>query len=81
MSNNPYAALECFWIDIDLHNPLNVAVTLTDLTLVVENDLCKAGLKCDIEVEVIDEVYLNAKERRTVSEFEFEFEFDNCFKC
>ncbi|KAH8120206.1 ER-golgi trafficking TRAPP I complex 85 kDa subunit-domain-containing protein [Phellopilus nigrolimitatus] len=57
---------EIFWVDITLSNPLNVAITLTDLTLIVDNGKNEEGSKDDVEVEVIDEIYLNAKELRNI---------------
>ncbi|THH11203.1 hypothetical protein EW145_g824 [Phellinidium pouzarii] len=58
---------ECFWVDVTLSNPLNVAVTLDNLTLYVDNGRDEEGLKNDVEVEIIDEIYLNGKELRTIS--------------
>lgn len=55
-----------FWVDVTLKNPLNVAVTLTGLTLSYESEKVSLGEQDRVEIEVIDEVYLNAKELRTV---------------
>ncbi|KAI5123549.1 hypothetical protein M0805_003369 [Coniferiporia weirii] len=57
---------EYFWVDITLGNPLGVAVTFTNLTLVVDGGSAEEKLNDDVEVEVIDEIYLNAKELRTI---------------
>ena len=72
------ACLEQLWIDVALRNPLNVPVTLTGLTLVVESSNAE-GSSSDLEVEVIEEIYLNAKELRTVrvSIFSISIEFNN----
>ena len=65
---------EYFWIDVVLENPLNVEVTLTNLTVNVKTDTEKVpegADECDdvLEVEKIDEVYLSAREKRTVRHF------------
>ena len=54
-------------MDIALCNPLNVAVTLTNLTLVLDEGRSAESSSTDLEVETVEEIYLNAKERRTVS--------------
>ena len=56
---------EQLWVDVALRNPLNVPVTLTGLTLLVESSDSE-GSSNDLEVEIIEEIYLNAKELRTV---------------
>ena len=66
---------EQLWVDIALRNPLNVPVTLTGLTLVVDNGNSE-GSSNDLEVEVIEEIYLNAKELRTVRFLPQFFSFD-----
>ncbi|EJD04067.1 uncharacterized protein FOMMEDRAFT_106503 [Fomitiporia mediterranea MF3/22] len=58
---------ELIWVDVTLCNPLNVAVTLTNVTLCVDSDENEEASNNGPEVEVVDEIYLNAKERRTVS--------------
>ena len=59
-------------MDITLRNPLNVPITLTELTLVLENDILE-GSSTDIDVETIDDIYLNAQEVRTVSAIQVTF--------
>ena len=54
-------------MDITLCNPLNVAVTLTSLTLVMDEGQDVESSSTDLEVETVEEIYLNAKERRMVS--------------
>ncbi|KAL5534350.1 hypothetical protein ACEPAG_812 [Sanghuangporus baumii] len=58
---------EHLWVDVTLCNPLNVAVTLTNLTLGVDDGMNSESSSADLEVETIEEIYLNARERRTVS--------------
>lgn len=60
---------ETFWVDIALRNPLDVEVTLSGLTVSVRELLAKeADSNPDfVEVEVIDDIILGAKDTRTVS--------------
>ena len=55
------AYAEQLWVDVTLRNPLNVPITLTGLTLLVENSNSE-GSSNDLEVEVVEDIYLNAKE-------------------
>lgn len=57
---------EHFWVDLTFVNPLNVAVSLSSLSLVVDTGGDSGGPSDDPEIEAIEEVYLNARERRTV---------------
>ena len=57
---------ETFWLDLVLRNPLDVDVTLSGLTAVVEDAAGQAGPSDLVEVEAIDDITLNAKETRTV---------------
>ena len=57
---------EHFWVDLTFVNPLNVAVSLSSLCLVVDTGGDSGGPSDDPEIEAIEEVYLNARERRTV---------------
>jgi len=59
---------ETFWLDLVLRNPLDAEVNLSNLTLTVKEsnseDPCSS--KAYIEVELIDDLVLGAKELRTV---------------
>ncbi|KAJ4485976.1 ER-golgi trafficking TRAPP I complex 85 kDa subunit-domain-containing protein [Lentinula aciculospora] len=59
---------EPFWVDLALKNPLDVNITLADLTLVVQelNDVDPSSLKVFLEIEVIESVTIGAKETRTI---------------
>ncbi|KAI0348507.1 hypothetical protein BDW22DRAFT_1350734 [Trametopsis cervina] len=62
------AVNEPFWFDLVLRNPLNVEINLSRLSLVVR-DAKSAGDESTldyIEVEVLDDVTLGAKETRTI---------------
>ncbi|EJD55548.1 hypothetical protein AURDEDRAFT_155791 [Auricularia subglabra TFB-10046 SS5] len=55
---------ESFWVDLALLNPLAVEVTLSSVTVAVEQPV---GGGKPPTVEIIDEIILEPKERRTVS--------------
>ncbi|KAK7694801.1 hypothetical protein QCA50_001989 [Cerrena zonata] len=57
---------ETFWLDLVLRNPLDVDVTLSGLTAVVEDAEGQAGPSDLVEVEAVDDITLNAKETRTI---------------
>ncbi|KIK70846.1 hypothetical protein GYMLUDRAFT_235261 [Collybiopsis luxurians FD-317 M1] len=59
---------EPFWIDLVLKNPLDVDITLTSLTIEVQetDGHDPSSSKSDIEVEVVDNVTIGAKEIRTI---------------
>ena len=52
-----------FWVDVELSNPLNTAITLTSLTATVsQQGVSQAG----ITIETISNITLEAKESRVV---------------
>ncbi|KAJ7596891.1 ER-golgi trafficking TRAPP I complex 85 kDa subunit-domain-containing protein [Mycena floridula] len=57
---------ETFWVDLVLRNPLNVEVNLTNLTVVVQDSSVDGSSSSTsfVEVEVVDDVMLGAKETR-----------------
>ncbi|GJE87623.1 ER-golgi trafficking TRAPP I complex 85 kDa subunit-domain-containing protein [Phanerochaete sordida] len=57
-----------FWIDVVLRNPLNVEVTLADLTVVVQDASAEGQTSTPdfVEVETIDDLVLGARESRTI---------------
>ncbi|KAF8309874.1 ER-golgi trafficking TRAPP I complex 85 kDa subunit-domain-containing protein, partial [Cantharellus anzutake] len=58
---------EPFWIDLALCNPLDTEMNLTGLTLEVEcKDASKDALTSVVQIEIIESVFLNSKERTTV---------------
>jgi len=59
--------VEQFWVDIMLKNPLDVEITLSDLTVRVES----SNTDDDIVVETIDEILLRPKESRIVRHSSF----------
>lgn len=60
--------IETFWVDVTLRNPMDVDVNLSNLTVVLRDKLAEdEDLGPDVvEVEVVDDLVLNAKEIRTV---------------
>ena len=60
---------EPFWIDVVLRNPLNVEVTLSNLTVVVRDSKAEdPSVNADfVNVEVIEDLTLGARDSRTVS--------------
>jgi hypothetical protein len=63
-----YQITENFWVDLVLRNPLDVDVNLSNLTVTVQaSDSNPASDASEsLEVEVIDDIHLNALESRTV---------------
>ncbi|KAH7928488.1 hypothetical protein BV22DRAFT_1082749 [Leucogyrophana mollusca] len=58
---------ETFWVDLPLRNPLDAEVNLSNLTILVETPSGDAQwIKENIEIEIIDEIILDAKESRTI---------------
>lgn len=57
-----------FWVDLVLKNPLDVEISLSALTIT----LCESSFKGEdtaqdfVQVEVVDDVVLGAKDTRTV---------------
>ncbi|KAH8102427.1 ER-golgi trafficking TRAPP I complex 85 kDa subunit-domain-containing protein [Cristinia sonorae] len=62
------AVNETFWADLAIRNPLDVDVTLSALTIVLREVSSPESGKCPdfVDVEVIDDVQLGAKESRTI---------------
>ncbi|KAI0361180.1 hypothetical protein OH77DRAFT_1417397 [Trametes cingulata] len=62
------AVNETFWVDLVLRNPLDAEVTLSGLTVAVRDASANdAEMNPDfVEVEVIDDVVLGAKDTRTI---------------
>ncbi|KDQ63410.1 hypothetical protein JAAARDRAFT_169218 [Jaapia argillacea MUCL 33604] len=60
--------LEVFWVDLVLENPLDVELTLTNLTITVHDaKSSNTDSSSDfVEVEVLDEIVLNPRESRTI---------------
>lgn len=59
---------ERFWVDVVLKNPLDADLSLSDVTLVLREVGAEEGSPDGVEVEVVPQVSLNAKEQRTVSD-------------
>ncbi|KAG6878643.1 hypothetical protein C0993_001166 [Termitomyces sp. T159_Od127] len=61
---------EIFWVDLVLRNPLNTEVNLSNLTVIVEGsnvqDTSASTISC-VEVQVISDIVLGAKESQDVS--------------
>lgn len=60
---------ETFWVDVALRNPLDVEVTLSALTVSIREASAKdADTNPDfVEVEIVDDIVLGAKDTRMVS--------------
>ncbi|KAI0932025.1 hypothetical protein AcV5_004630 [Taiwanofungus camphoratus] len=59
---------ETFWVDLVMQNPLNVEVTFSGLTVTVREAFSDDmnHVKDFIEVEVLDDIVLGAKDTRTI---------------
>jgi trafficking protein particle complex subunit 8 len=57
---------ELFWVDLVLENPLDTEVNLSNITLIVQASHSDAT-DDSVEVEIIKEVILEAKETSSVS--------------
>ncbi|KAA1467917.1 hypothetical protein DENSPDRAFT_856966 [Dentipellis sp. KUC8613] len=57
---------EHFWVELSLHNPLDVEVNLSNLTLVVQDSQSSDTSMDFLEVEVVDDIILSPKESRTI---------------
>ncbi|KAI0788537.1 ER-golgi trafficking TRAPP I complex 85 kDa subunit-domain-containing protein [Abortiporus biennis] len=59
---------ETFWVDLVIHNPLNVDITFSGMTVSVQDSTNgdTMNIKEYIDVEVIDDIHLSAKETRTI---------------
>ena len=64
---------DTFWVDVVLRNPLNVEVTISGLTVLIQDakEPEQASTSDLVEVEVIDDLVLGARESRTVSDAAF----------
>lgn len=60
---------EHFWVDLVLENPLDVAVTLANLSVTLGGSSPDDDVSAFMDIETIEEVYLNAREKRTVCAF------------
>jgi len=60
---------EIFWVDLAIQNPLNTEVNLSNLTVTVRETTStdSKSAMASVDIEVIDDVILGAKETRTVS--------------
>lgn len=58
--------LEMFWVDLVLQNPLDTEVNLSNLTVIVQTSHTDST-EDSVEVEIIKEVTLGAKETSSVS--------------
>jgi len=68
---------ETFWIDLAIRNPLDTEINLSNLTVTAQEttstDLTSA--MAHVDIEIIDDIILGAKETRTVSlQWYFPFE-------
>lgn len=62
------AVNETFWVDIEVHNPLDVEVNLSDVTVVAQERV-SAELESPVDIleaEVIDDIVLAANETRSI---------------
>jgi trafficking protein particle complex subunit 8 len=60
---------ETFWIDLAIRNPLDTEVNLSNLTVTVRepSSTDATAAVAYVDVEIIDDIVLGAKETRTVS--------------
>ncbi|KAI0051657.1 hypothetical protein FA95DRAFT_1484733 [Auriscalpium vulgare] len=67
-STGKAAVNEPFWVDLVMHNPLDVDISLANLTIIIKESTAESsGPSVDfVEVEVIDELVLGAKETQTI---------------
>ena len=72
------ALAETFWVDLAIRNPLDVDVTLSSLTIMVREAPVNEGAGDHpefVQVEVVDDIQLGAKESRTVGPSGFIYPF------
>lgn len=57
-----------FWVDLAVQNPLDAEVELSNLTLILESPVSaeETSIESLVEVEVVQEISLRAREKRTV---------------
>lgn len=61
------SCLEAFWVDINLRNPLDTEVNLTNLTVIIESSSGDtAWVRENITIETLEDIVLNGKESRAV---------------
>ncbi|EKM61151.1 uncharacterized protein PHACADRAFT_190295 [Phanerochaete carnosa HHB-10118-sp] len=67
-STGKAAVHDPFWVDVILRNPLNVEVTISGLTVIVQDAKSEeqASTSDFVEVEVIDDLQLGGRETRTI---------------
>ncbi|KAF8640579.1 hypothetical protein AX17_000241 [Amanita inopinata Kibby_2008] len=58
---------ETFWIDLVVQNPLFVEVNLSRFTVVIQEENDSSTAEALVEIQVIDQIFLEAKEKRTIS--------------
>lgn len=58
---------EPFWIEVELRNPLNTEITLSNFTLRVKDAATENESPEGVTIEVIDEITLHSKETRSMS--------------
>jgi hypothetical protein len=60
---------ETFWVDLAIQNPLDTEVNLSNLTVTVREitSTDSKSAMAYVDIEVIDDIILGAKETRTVS--------------
>ncbi|TFK56961.1 hypothetical protein OE88DRAFT_1715773 [Heliocybe sulcata] len=69
LENSGKAAVnETFWVDIELHNPLDVEVNLSDITVIAQEQRSRNLEAADdiLEAEVIEDIILGAQESRSI---------------
>jgi hypothetical protein len=62
-------SIETFWVDLTLHNPLEVEVNLSNVTIVAQ-EMKSSELPSTtdfVEIESIEDIILGAKETQPVS--------------
>lgn len=66
--NSKAAVDENFWVDVVMRNPLNVDVTLSGLSVTVSEASAENAetFKDEVEIEIIDDITLGARETRTI---------------
>ncbi|CCM05178.1 uncharacterized protein FIBRA_07387 [Fibroporia radiculosa] len=59
---------EHFWVDIAMQNPLDVEVSLSELSVIVKEAVADEtkDVKDIVDVEIVDEILLGAREMRTI---------------
>ena len=60
---------EAFWVDLAIDNPLDVEISISNLTVLTREAKAQdpASIPDFVETEIVDEINLGAHETRTVS--------------